>query len=113
MTKYPTVRERVEFGLDTISEDRTVEVSLRDLLFIHQALSELNQFFHQRMHYPDLAAVHEFLGTLGSGGGYEVLSEALYGKLGDMLRDDLNDLFDEGIFEHPDPPAYFSEREKQ
>ena len=102
MTKHPTVRECVEFGLDTIPEERTITVSLRELLFVHQTLTELNQFFHQRMHYPDLAAVHAFLGTLGSGGGCEVLSEALYGKLGGMLPDDLNDLFDEGAFEHPE-----------
>lgn len=113
MTKHPTVRDRVVFGLDTIAEDRTITVSLRELLFVQQALSELNQFFHQPMHYPDLAAVHEFMGARGSGGAYEVISEALYAKLGSMLPEDLNEAFDAGTFEHPDPPAYFAERGKQ
>jgi hypothetical protein len=110
MKKFSTVRERVVFGLETIPEDRTVKVSLRELLFVQQTLAELNQFFHQPMHYPDLAAVHEFLGAQGSGGGYEVLSEALYIKIRNMLPADIETLFDEGTLEHPDPPAYFAER---
>jgi hypothetical protein len=113
MTKRPTVRERVVFGLDTIPEDRTVTVSLRELLFVQQTLAELSQFFHQPMHYPDLAAVHEFMGTRGNGGAYGVINEALYTKLRSMLPEDLDEAFDEGIFEHPDPPVYFSEREEQ
>ncbi|MCX6367602.1 MAG: hypothetical protein NTX57_12960 [Armatimonadetes bacterium] len=113
MTKRPTVRERVVFGLDTIPEDRTVMVSLRELLFVQQTLAELNQFFHQPMHYPDLAAVNEFMGTRRSGGAYEVINEALYTKLGSMLPEDLYEAFDEGTFEHPDPPAYFVERGEQ
>jgi hypothetical protein len=113
MIKHSTVRERVVFGLETIPEERTVTVSLRELLFVQQTLSELNQFFHQRMHYPDLAAVHEFMGTRRSGGAYGVISEALYAKLGSMLPEDVNEAFDAGIFEHPDPPAYFAERAKQ
>ena len=113
MTKHPTVRERVVFGLDRIPEERTVKVSLRELLFVHQTLAELNQFFHQRQHYPDLAAVHAFMGERGSGGAYEVMSEALYAKLGSMLPEDLNEAFYEGTFELPNPPEYFSKREKQ
>lgn len=63
MSQHSTTRERVEHGLDTVPADRTVAVSLRDLLFIHQTLGEFVRFFHQPMHYPNLAAVDRFLGS--------------------------------------------------
>lgn len=111
MPKHSTPQQRVEYGLDTIPADRMVSVPLRDLMYVHQTLTEFVQFFHQRMHYPDLEAVREFLGTRGSGGAIDVLFEAQYERIRGMIPPDIDEAFAEGErFEHPLPPTYFEER---
>ncbi|WP_156939022.1 hypothetical protein [Deefgea rivuli] len=111
MPNHSMPKERVEYGLDQIAADRGVTVSLRDLMYIHQTLAEYLQFFHQPLHYPDLEAVHEFLGSKGSSGVYDILSESLYRRMNKMLPEDIHQAFDDGkIFEHPLAPTYFDER---
>jgi hypothetical protein len=108
MPEHSTARQRVEFGLDSIPPDRTVTVGLRDLMFIHQTLAEFMQFFHQDLHYPDLAAVNRFLQQSGCG-AFDVLREALYNRMHSMLPPDIHAAFGEGErFEHPLPPKYFT-----
>ena len=109
MEEHSTPKQRVEFGLDTIPPDRTVTVSLRDLMYVHQTLAEFVQFFHQRMHYPDLRAVERFLGTQGSGDAFEVLSESVYERMHDMIPLDIVEAMGEGRFQHPLPPSYYDE----
>jgi hypothetical protein len=107
MAEHSTPRQRVEFGLDTIPPDRMVTVPLRDLMFVHQALAEFFQFFHQPMHYPDLAAVERFLGSRDSGDAFDVLHESVYKRMHEMLPPDIHRAFGEGErFEHPLPPSY-------
>ena len=107
MPKHSTARERVEFGLDSIPVDRTVVVRLRDLMFVNQTLAEFVQFFHQSTHYPDVAAVHRFLDPSRSG-GFDVLREAVYRRMHEMLPPDIHDAFGDGErFEHPLPPEYY------
>jgi hypothetical protein len=106
MSTSPTTREIVEFGLEAISPDRTVTVPLRDLLFVHQTLEELNRFFHQPLHYPDMQAVRSFLGSRGDGGAYDVLAECYYTKLGAMLPADVQALIEDGALGHPESPPY-------
>jgi hypothetical protein len=74
MSDSPTIRELVEYGLANASEARTVQVPLRDLLFVNQVMRELVRFLHQPAHYPGLATVENFLGTHGMGGAYEVMA---------------------------------------
>jgi hypothetical protein len=107
MAKHSTPKERVEFGLDTIPPDRMVTVPLRDLMFVHQTLAEFVQFFHQPLHYPDLAAIERFLGTRDSGDAMDVLCESVYKRMREMLPPDIHEAFGEGErFEHPLPPNY-------
>jgi hypothetical protein len=111
MSEHSTPKQRVAFGLDTIPPDRTVTVPLRDLMYLHQTLAEFVQFFHQPMHFPDLKAVEEFLGTRGSGGAIDVLFEAQYHRLRGMIPPDIDEAFADGErFKHPLPPEYFEER---
>src|SRR3954451_21500922 len=108
MPKHSTPQQRVEFGLDTIPPDRTVSVSLRDLMYVHQTLAEFVQFFHQPLHYPNLQAVERFLGTKGSGDAIDVLFESVYKRMREMLPPDIHEAFGEGErFEHPLTPTYF------
>lgn len=107
MAKHSTARQRVEFGLHTIPARRKVSVSLRDLMFVHQTLAEFMQFFHQPMHYTELQDVHRFMRKTGCG-ALEVLGEALYRRMREMLPPDMDEAFGEGErFEHPLPPRYF------
>jgi hypothetical protein len=109
MRQHSTAKERVEFGLDTIPAERMVTVPLRDLMFVHQALGEFVQFFHQPMHYPDLEAVRRFIRASGCG-AFEVLREAYYRRMHEMLPPDIHEAFGEGErFEHPLPPKYFTD----
>jgi hypothetical protein len=48
--RYTNVEEQVEYGLDTIPEDRLVSVPLRDLMYSFQTFRELVRFFHQPLH---------------------------------------------------------------
>ena len=105
MASAATIKELVEFGLSDIPENRTVSVSVRDLVYVHQVLGEFNQFFHQPMHYPTLESVKDFIS--GSGGGYEVLREALYTRLGNMLPEDIQAKLDDGSFDSDKIPKYF------
>ena len=108
MPNYTTVKEQVEFGLDTITPDRMVSVRLRDLMYVHQTLSEYVRFFHQPQHYPELAAVERFLGTSDGDGAMGVLWEAFYRKLHDMLPPEIHQAFSDGVrFENPNPPYYY------
>jgi hypothetical protein len=107
MRSDPSIRDIVEFGLGAIPEDRTVEVPLRDLMYVNQVLGELNRFFHQPDHYKSLDAVVQFLGTVGSGGAYEGLHTAYYAKLRGMLPSDVERMVEGGAFEHPATPSYY------
>ena len=75
MRKTSSPCERVRYGLESIPEEQEVTVGLRDLMQVHQALGEFIRFFHQPLHYPKLADVEQFLGSRGSGGGMDLLSE--------------------------------------
>jgi hypothetical protein len=107
MPRSPTARELVEYGLSSVAEERSVQVPLRDLLFIHHVLGEFVRFFHQPLHYPQLAQVKAFLGGQGDGQAFEVLSEAYSSKLRSMLPPDIVALAADGAFDHPSPPAYY------
>lgn len=86
-TRSPS-EERVAFALDTIDPEPKVEVRLRDLMFLHQTLGELNDFFHQPDHYPTIEHVHRFLGN-HERGAYHLLREAYYDRCGSMLPSDI------------------------
>ena len=100
--------ELAAYGIDeTIDPDETVEVNLRDLMRIHQALGVLNNFFHQRMHYPDIESVHKFLGSRGDGKGYDLISRSYYGWIRDMIPKHIDERFDDNTFDSPLSPYYY------
>ncbi|NQV27002.1 MAG: hypothetical protein HQ518_21845 [Rhodopirellula sp.] len=107
MKEYTTVEEQIEYGLDTIDMERTVEVRLRDLMYVHQTMAELNRFFHQPLHYPDLEEVKRFIGTV-DGGAYRAIHRCLYDVMRNMLPKDIDEAFGDGErFDHPNFPYYY------
>lgn len=104
--RYTSVEEQVEYGLDTIPEDRMVSVPLRDLMYVFQTVGEFIRFFHQPLHFQSLADLIEFLGD-GDSGGFHLLSECYYHRMREMIPPDIDSSFDAGIFDSPHPPHYY------
>ncbi len=38
MSKYTTVEEQIEYGLDSIDPNEKIEMSLKDLMYLHQTI---------------------------------------------------------------------------
>ena len=104
--QYTSVEEQVEYGLDSVPEERTVEMSMRDLLFVSQTLGLFVNFFHQEQHYPNVEAVRRFLGNREAG-AFHVLSESYYKRLRDVWPEDIAAAFAESRFDHPVQPYYY------
>ena len=86
--------ERIQFGLETISEGQKVEVSLKDLMHVHQMLSELNGFFHQPINYENIDDLSKFLGNVDKG-AYKELHNCLYTVMDRMLPKEIEDRFED------------------
>lgn len=104
--QYTSVEEQVEYGLDSINENRTVDVSARDLVYIHNTIGEMVRFFHNPDHYPSVAAVQKFMGSRNAG-AFHLLVECYYRKLHAMLPEDIQEGFDEGMFDNPAALCYY------
>ena len=105
-----SIEEIALYGLDAVDPDATVQVNVRDLMYVFLTLEEFNRFFHQPLHYPTLDDVRAFLGSVDGHGGYKLLHTALYEKMRSMLPDELKEMAGEGIFEAPQTPFYFRGR---
>ena len=104
--------EYATYGIDEhIDAAETVEVNLRDLLFVAQTLQELIRYFHNDMHYPTIGDVQEYMGERGSNRAYDLISKANYEVMREMLPKHLDDLFDEGVFDSPESPFYFEPKD--
>jgi hypothetical protein len=99
----------VTYGIDeNIDAEDTIEVSLRDLVFVSQTLQEFIQFFHNIDHYPTLEEVNKYLGTKNSNGAYDLFSKANYEVMPRMLPDKVRKLYENGAFDNPEKPFYFA-----
>ncbi len=105
------LEEIVEYGLDTIDPKETVEVNLKDLMYVNATLQEFMRFFHQPLHYHTLDNVNKFLGSIDDNAGFKILHTAIYKKLYDMPPDHIDNKFDEGVFDCPKSPFYFKKNE--
>lgn len=81
------------------------------MLFVYQVLGEFVRFFHQPMHYPDLAHVEKFLGN-SEEGGFHLLKQCYYEKLYDAWPEDVKEMVDESVFDNPSPPYYYEPTDK-
>lgn len=101
------IEEIATFNHGSIDPTETVEVNLKDLMYVYCSLQEYVRFFHQPNHYPTLEDVNHFIGDKNGNGGYKILSECVYNKLRDMLPEHISDKFGEGEFESPKLPWYY------
>ena len=84
-------KQRIEFGLDTIPEDRTVEVPLRELMRIHETLNELVGFFHHPENFPDIGTMIRFMGNDEYDGAFQEISSRYYNTMLPMVPQDIQD----------------------
>ena len=106
------ILDYASFGIEeNIDAEATVEVNLKDLVFVAQTLQELIRYFHNRSHYPTIADLHEYLGTRKSGGAYDLISTANYDVMRRMLPKSIDELYDQGAFDSPEFPFYFKSKE--
>lgn len=61
---------------ENIDSDETVEVSLRDLVFVKQTLQEFVQYFHNPSHFSTIEDIHEYIGDRKNHRAYHLLSVA-------------------------------------
>jgi hypothetical protein len=97
----------VTHGLETIDDQETVTVNLRDLVFVYATLLEFQRFFHQPLHYRRLDDVKAFLGSVDDKAGYALLSSAIHDKMQAMLPKHVERGYEDGVFESPCLPFYY------
>ena len=102
-----TIKEIVEYGLENIPKEQTITINAKDFMYVYRVLQEYMRFLHNPDHYQDIDDVKDFLGTVSSGGGFEVLDNALYKKIPKEIKDmEMN-----GDFEHSLFPKYYNVKE--
>lgn len=98
------------FGLEKIDQSETVEVNLKDLMYVYRTLEEYIRFFHQPNHYKSLEDVIHFLGTKDNKAGFHILNESVYEKMYEMIPRHISDMACEGVFDSPKLPDYYNEK---
>ena len=95
------------YGFEAIDPKETVEVNLKDLMYVFSTLQEYQRFFHQPLHYQSLADVEKFMGSVKDKAGYKLLHTSIHEKMRDMLPTHIDDKYDEGDFDSPKLPFYY------
>ena len=103
--KEAQVESQIEFGLDAIDENLTVEVNLKKMLLVYRTIQELRRFFHNPDHFPTLDDVHVYLGN-SSKGMYAVLNRIYCKEFVAMLPSAIAELAESDQFRNLDLPYY-------
>jgi hypothetical protein len=105
--KAKEINQQIEFGLDSIDSNKTVEIKLKDLMLIYKTFEEFNRFFHQPMHYSAIEDLETFIGDKEFG-AYSIISRIYYNVLCQYLPREIEQLLGEenDPFENPQSPFY-------
>lgn len=112
MTKEYTenLEEIATYGFEAIDPDETVEVNLKDLMYVFSTLREYQRFFHQPAHYKSIEDIERFLGSVKDRAGFKLLHTSIHGKMRDMLPEHIEEKYGEGDFDSPNFPFYYNEK---
>lgn len=113
MSNKSITEEIITYGLDQVDAHETIEVNLKDILYIRSVLQEYIRFFHQPRHYQTLEDVKNFLGNYKEPAAFESLSTALYDKMYKIIPEHIKEKDSEGMFSSPEVPFYFIEKENK
>ena len=106
--KTKEINEQIEYGIDTLPDNRFVNINLRDFMLLYKSIEEFRRFFHNRNHYPLLNDVHTYIGN-SKNGALSILNK-LYCKILDKyLPEDIDNPSEEDDekFTHPNYPYYY------
>lgn len=114
MEKSREVNEQIKYGLDSIDNERNVNIKLKDLMFIYKAIEEFRRFFHNKHHYPLYADIETYLGYKDFG-AFSILDELYIKTLDTYIPDDIEkSLGDENDkLTHPSFPYYYNLKQKE
>ncbi|GAB3941562.1 hypothetical protein GCM10028805_04880 [Spirosoma harenae] len=98
--KTNPIENQVLYGLDSIDEKLTVEVSLKKLLLIYKTVEELISFFHQPDHYNNVGDLKQYLGNKETG-MYLLLSRIYYEEFDKILPQNIKDIIEGDDFHSP------------
>lgn len=99
MKKNP-IENQIFYGLDSIDENRTVEVNLKSLLLIYKTIGELISFFHQEGHYRNIEDINKYLGHKKKG-MFAILSKINYEDYEKLLPQEVKDILESDDFHSP------------
>jgi len=110
-SKSKDINEQIEFGLDSIDPDQTVEIRLRDFMMIYKTFEEFNRFFHQPLNYPSIEDIEVYLGNKDFG-AYSVISKIYYQILPQYLPKEIEERFGEvnDPFDISKYPYYYKQK---
>jgi hypothetical protein len=106
--KTKEVNEQIEYGIDTLPDNRFVTINLKDFMFVYKSMEEFRRFFHNRSHYSLLSDVHTYIGDSTSG-ALAIVNKLYCQTLDKYLPEDIDHPSeeDEQRFSHPNFPYYY------
>jgi len=112
--EYTTnIEDIATYGFDKIDPQETVEVNLKDLMYVYSTLQEYQRFFHQPIHYKNMKDIKTFLGSTSDNAGYKLLHTSIHEKMNHMLPKHIDEKYDEGVLDSPVLPFYYNENKQK
>ena len=102
------LEEIATHGFEVIDPEETVDVNLKDLMYVFSTLQEYQRFFQQPLHYQNMEDIEKFLGSVDSAAGFKLLHTAIHKKMRNMLPKHIDDKYGEGDFDSPKLPFYYN-----
>lgn len=109
--KSKEINEQVMYGLSSIDPEQTVEIKLKDLMFLYKIFEEFNRFFHQPLHFSTIEDINSFLGDRDSG-AYSLISKIYYQLLPEYIPERIMEKLgkENDPFTHPNDPYYYKKK---
>ena len=90
--KSKEINEQINFGLDSIDPEKTIEIKLKDFMLIYKTFEEFNRFFHQPRHYPTIEDIEIYLGNIKAG-AFSLITDIYYETLPQYLPKNIKNNF--------------------
>ena len=109
--KSEDINKQIEFGLNSVDPEKTIEIKLKDFMIIYKTFEEFNRFFHQPMHYPSIEDLEIYLGNKDSG-AYSIINKIYYKVLPQYLPKEIEEKFGEedDPFDISEYPYYYKQK---
>lgn len=86
--------EEILKELNSISDNETVEVNLKELLVIYKAIEDWRTFIHNSQHYPTIEVMLKYIGNRDKG-MYSTMNQIYIKIFSSLLPNDIYDRLEE------------------